>query len=149
VDIAPNKANPGGRGGPAIDEGLRIIDHLRWRSHASQRPLACGRCAKQTQFTPFLGWKRGYGGKQSQPGPPGAAIGDCGFGIRAGRRGASVDEMRNKANLPLLATSRESSVRDSRYEIRFTRYAPAMWTARQTNPIYPRARGPQNVREKP
>jgi hypothetical protein len=61
-------------------------------------------------------------------------LGDCRPGApglrssqRQGRpraRAAHVDEMRNKPNLPLLATSRGASDRGSRYEIRFTRYAP-------------------------
>jgi hypothetical protein len=57
------------------------------------------------------------------------------WGFAGGGHAASVDRMSNRANLPLPATWRAALARDSRYEMADTRYASAVWTLRQTNPI--------------
>jgi hypothetical protein len=63
--------------------GAAIAD---WRlptgdSTTRDAPGSCRPCAKQTQFGRFWARNGGASTKQSQSSRPGAAIGDCGFGI--------------------------------------------------------------------
>jgi hypothetical protein len=128
------------------DWGLEIAD---WGFEIRDTRPACGRCAKQTQslymlrprhFRGTTCVRRGAGSeKQSQSARPGAAIGDCRFGIgdsRARASGGSDAWCAKQSQSAPFGYVGASSVRGSRYQIRDSRYASRIWTGCQTKPIF-------------